>query len=171
MNGLDTWQHCVVGSGGRHLTITAMPALHGPAEWFPGVGKVIGFLLEWTGDRPYVAYISGDTVLFPQLERLRDSLDERGVGPIDVAFIHAGGVRFPNMVWPLDSIRYTLRGSDVVRLASRLAPRRLVPIHYDGWSHFNEPESTLRRSLATHELRDRVLWLTQGRRQEIDLDD
>ena len=58
--------------------------------------------------------------------------------------IHLGRVRFP-ITGPL---RYSMDGSDALRLIELLGPRVVVPVHYEGWSHFSESTTALRGTLA-----------------------
>jgi len=49
-------------------------------------------------------------------------------------------------------------------------PRRLMPVHYEGWSHFREGREAVERELARapDDIRERVRWLPIGIAQEID---
>ena len=84
-------------------------------------------------------WISGDTVLF-------DGLDEVvGRVQVDVAVLHLGGVRFP-ISGPL---RYTMTADEGLELCRRLRPSLAIPVHYEGWSHFRDPATALRRPGGT----------------------
>jgi len=63
---------------------------------------------------------------------------------VATALVHLGGVRFP-ISGPL---RYTMTARDAVQLCSRLRPRRAIPVHYEGWSHFHEGRAAIERELA-----------------------
>jgi L-ascorbate metabolism protein UlaG (beta-lactamase superfamily) len=63
---------------------------------------------------------------------------------VATALVHLGGVRFP-ISGPL---RYTMTAHDAVRLCVRLRPRRAIPVHYEGWSHFHEGRAAIERELA-----------------------
>lgn len=79
---------------------------------------------------------------------------------VDVALIHCGSVRFP-ITGPL---RSSMDGSQAARLIAALRPRAAVPVHYEGWSHFAEPESTLRTRQAPLPA---VRWLIPGRPERV----
>ena len=64
---------------------------------------------------------------------------------VGTALVHLGGVRFP-FSGPL---RYTMTGAEAADLCRRLAPATVVPIHYDGWSHFREERAAAESELAT----------------------
>jgi L-ascorbate metabolism protein UlaG (beta-lactamase superfamily) len=71
-----------------------------------------------------------------------------------------GGVRFP-VTGPL---RYSMTARDAVGLLSELRPRIAVPVHYEGWKHFQEPRTVIERAFgnAPDDVRDRVRWLPLG---------
>jgi L-ascorbate metabolism protein UlaG (beta-lactamase superfamily) len=130
--------------GRPDLRITATPARHGPPLSRPVVGQVIGFELAWAGE-PDVVWISGDTVRHRRLDRWLASRR------IDVAVLHLGSVAFP-LTGPL---RYSMDSRQAVRVADAIRPRVVVPVHYEGWSHFSEPEADMRRRLEAsgHDVR------------------
>lgn len=155
VRGLDDWSSTVVRAPGRpDLTVTATPCRHGPKFSRPIAGKVNGFGLRIEGEDRTALWMSGDTVLYDGVRGVGDRMN------IDVALLHLGGVRFPIT----GSIRYSMTGQDAITLISALTPRLAVPVHYEGWSHFAEPESVLRRVLddAPAHVAPRVLWLTRG---------
>jgi L-ascorbate metabolism protein UlaG (beta-lactamase superfamily) len=54
--------------------------------------------------------------------------------------------------------------SEAVTVAKALGASRIVPVHYDGWTHFRQkPEETL-RVFTEAGLGDRVQWLVPGER-------
>jgi L-ascorbate metabolism protein UlaG (beta-lactamase superfamily) len=86
--------------------------------------------------------------------------------PVDVALVHLGSVQFP-VTGPL---RYTLTAREGVELCRFIRPRRLMPVHYEGWSHFREGRDAVEREFARapDDIRERVRWLPIGIAQEID---
>ncbi|WP_309710823.1 MBL fold metallo-hydrolase [Pseudolysinimonas sp.] len=151
--GLDTWQTTTIErAGGARLVVTATPGRHGPPLSRPIVGPVVGFAVALPGESTTALWMSGDTVDFSGLHDVARRLD------IDVALIHIGAVRFP-ITGPL---RYTLDGRHAARVLDRLAPRVAIPVHYEGWSHFSEPEPQTRAALERSRLSDRVRWLPLG---------
>ena len=72
--------------------------------------------------------------------------------------MHLGGVGLP-MTGP---VRYTMTAEGAVELISALGPRVAVPMHYEGWSHFLQPEPAAHKVLGASAVSDRINWLTRG---------
>lgn len=134
------------------VQITATPAQHGP-RLTPKATQVTGFLLEAPGE-PTV-WISGDTVLTPTLRAWASA--HRG---IDVAVVHAGGVRFAAAP-VLGNALFTMDAEQVVELVELLDARVVIPIHRTGWSHF-EPQDRLHDALERAGMLERTRWLELG---------
>jgi L-ascorbate metabolism protein UlaG (beta-lactamase superfamily) len=81
-----------------------------------------------------------------------------------VAVLHIGGAGFP-ITGP---VRYTLDGREAARLAAELGAPTVVPVHYDGWSHFRETRAATERAFAEAGLAERVRWLAPGVPTRID---
>ena len=79
---------------------------------------------------------------------------------IGAALLHLGKVQFP-VTGPL---RYTLTAQDAVEVFRLLRPHVLIPIHYEGWSHFHEGREAIERQFARapDDMQRRVRWLTPG---------
>jgi len=153
--GLRPWASSTLEQAGRRpIEITATPCRHGPPLSRPIVGDVIGFALRWEGQQHGVLWTSGDTVLYDGVREVARRLD------VGTAVVHLGGVRFP-VSGPL---RYTMTGEQAVELCGLLAPRTIVPIHYEGWKHFREGREAAQAALAEAPggLAERVLWLEPG---------
>jgi L-ascorbate metabolism protein UlaG (beta-lactamase superfamily) len=156
--GLADWQSTRLEAPGRPaIEVTATPCRHGPPGFRPIVGAVIGFALAIEG-RSGVLWISGDTVLY-------DGVLEVARLDVDVAVLHLGGVRFP-VTGPL---RYTLTAAEAVRLCEAISPRVIVPVHYEGWTHFREGRAGAERAFAAAppEVAGAVRWLPLGAPQAI----
>ncbi|AQA24543.1 beta-lactamase superfamily domain protein [Rhodococcus sp. MTM3W5.2] len=127
VTGLAPWDHTMIATpDGRELTVTAVPALHGPAGCEPITGTVTGFILSAKGI-PTI-YVSGDNA---SVELTRE-IGER-LGPVDIAILFAGAAdpgRFP--------VPVTLTSAEAVEVARILAPSVVIPVHTDGWAHFTE---------------------------------
>ncbi|MGY1773863.1 MBL fold metallo-hydrolase [Blastococcus sp. SYSU D00813] len=153
--GLRPWQRTVLEAPGRPaLEVTATPARHGPPLSRPLVGDVVGFAVRPAEPDAEVLWISGDTVLFDGLRQVADRLR------VDTAVLHLGGVRFP-VTGP---VRYTLTAREAVELCRLVGPRVVVPVHYEGWSHFRQGRAAVERELAAApaEIRGRFRWLEPG---------
>jgi L-ascorbate metabolism protein UlaG (beta-lactamase superfamily) len=127
--GLHPWGTTTLTADGRMpIEVTATPARHGPPLSRPVAGAVVGFALRWEGQQHGVLWISGDTVLFDGLRTVADRLQ------VDTALLHLGGVRFP-VTGPL---RYSMTAREAVEVCRLVRPRTVVPVHYEGWSHFQQ---------------------------------
>ncbi|MCA2218715.1 MBL fold metallo-hydrolase [Jidongwangia harbinensis] len=142
--GLAAFQDAAVGD----LTVTATPSRHGPAWAVPLVGATTGFALRPAGAAE-VVWISGDTVLFPGLLAVAERFT------VGTAVLHLGKVQF-GLTGPA---RFTMTGRDAARLCRRIRPRHVVPVHYEGWSHFHEGRAEIAAAFPP----DDLTWLTPGR--------
>ncbi|MET8982594.1 MBL fold metallo-hydrolase [Streptomyces sp. NPDC004539] len=127
--GLAPWETWRLSAPGRpSIEVIATPARHGPPLSRPFVGDVTGFALRWPGQQHGALWISGDTVLFDGVREVARRVQ------VGTALLHLGGVRFP-LTGP---VRYTLTASAALRVCRVVRPRVVVPVHYEGWSHFVE---------------------------------
>jgi L-ascorbate metabolism protein UlaG (beta-lactamase superfamily) len=159
VRGLVPWSTTTLNAPGLpDVTVTATPCRHGPPLSRPIAGEVVGFALQWEGD-PAVVWLSGDTVLFDGVREVADRLE------VDVAVLHLGAVQFP-FTGPL---RYSMNGDDAAELVGLLKPRVVVPVHFEGWSHFDQQETALHEALgrAPDDVRCRLRWLTRGEPREV----
>jgi L-ascorbate metabolism protein UlaG (beta-lactamase superfamily) len=140
--GLAAWSsHAVRRPGGGELTVTAVPAVHGPedgerdADGFVNC-EVVGFVLS-APDLP-VVYVSGDNASIATVTEIAGR-----VPAIDVAVLHAGAARVPG------KFRDRALSMDSVRVAAAAAVTGtavVIPAHYDGWAHFSEGRADLARA-------------------------
>ena len=152
--GLRPWQTTDFHATGRpSLRVTATPCRHGPPLSRPIAGSVVGFGIEVEGHVGAI-WMTGDTVMYRSLRDVPKQLQ------VDTMLVHAGRVRFP-LTGPLT---YSMGGAETIELVSLTRPRIVVPVHFDGWSHFTEQRTELQSVLgdAPRELAERLLWLTPG---------
>jgi L-ascorbate metabolism protein UlaG (beta-lactamase superfamily) len=139
---LAPWTSHTLGCpDGSELTVTAVPAVHGPedaerdADGFVNC-EVIGFVLSGR-DLPTV-YVSGDNASIRTVAEIA-----RRTSGIDAVVLHAGAARvrtkFRGRALSLDSIR-------AAAAAAILDPALVIPAHYDGWAHFSEGRDDLVRA-------------------------
>ena len=121
--GLEAWDEVSLGS----LTITAVPALHGPVGTEHLVGPVIGFVLTGVGE-PTV-YISGDNASLDVVREIAGRFEA-----IDVAVLFAGAARTPLIDGDL-----TLGAAAAAEAAQILGEPEVVVVHCDSWAHFSDP--------------------------------
>jgi len=137
--GLEAWDSTRLERPDRPpIDVTATPCRHGPPGSHLIVGDVIGFALRWDSQEHGVLWISGDTVLYHGVRQVAQRLQ------VGTALVHLGGVRF-GVSGP---VRYSMTARDAVELCSLMRPRTAIPIHYEGWSHFQQDRATIERELA-----------------------
>lgn len=153
--GLDPWTTWHLQAPGRPtIEVTATPARHGPRFSRPVVGEVTGFALAWPGQEHGALWISGDTVLYDGVREAARRVD------VGTALLHLGGVRFP-VTGPL---RYTMTAARAAELCGLLRPHTVLPVHYEGWSHFHEGRRAAEAALAAT---PGVRWLPIGTPQQV----
>ena len=153
--GLQAWDTTRLEHADRPtIEITATPCRHGPPASHPIVGDVVGFALRWDGQEHGVLWISGDTVLYDGVRKVADRFT------VSVAVLHLGGVRFPIS----GPIRYTMTAHDGVELCRLIRPRTTVPVHYEGWSHFQQGRDVIAAEFAAapDDVGAAVHWATIG---------
>jgi L-ascorbate metabolism protein UlaG (beta-lactamase superfamily) len=153
--GLRTGRSTTLTAEGKPpLTVTATPCRHGPPLSRPVAGAVTGFLITPAMAATAALWITGDTVLDRRLRRFARNVD------VHVLLMHLGAVQFPLT----GSLRYSMDSADALELIELSRPRVAVPVHYEGWSHFSEPQHRLHLALATGPTHHRTTlhWLQPG---------
>ncbi|TDO52699.1 L-ascorbate metabolism protein UlaG (beta-lactamase superfamily) [Kribbella sp. VKM Ac-2527] len=153
--GLTPWSvHSLRKPGLPTLEITATPCRHGPPFSRRITGDVVGFALRWEGQEHGILWISGDTVLYDGLRQVGDRFD------VGTVLLHLGAVQF-GITGPL---RYTMSGPDGVELCRQLRPRTVLPVHYEGWSHFTQGRDTIEQAFAAApaDVSTSLSWLPTG---------
>lgn len=138
-------------SGPQTLTVTAVPARHGPEGCEPISGEVVGFVL--TGEGLPTVYISGDNAWLGATRQVAERF-----GPIDTALLFAGAARTKLF----DGALLTLDSAQTAQAAAILGVRRAVPVHFNSWKHFTEGEDLLRKAFEEAGLADRLVLLAPG---------
>ncbi|XVV11616.1 MBL fold metallo-hydrolase [Actinoplanes sp. CA-131856] len=141
--GLPPWSSTKIGD----VEVTATPSRHGPWWSVPIVGPTTGFALRPKGSST-VLWISGDTVVFPGVLKVADRFE------VDTAILHLGKVQF-GLTGPA---RFTMTGRDAAALVDHVRPRHVVPVHYEGWSHFHEGRAEIEAAFP----QGRLTWLEPG---------
>jgi L-ascorbate metabolism protein UlaG (beta-lactamase superfamily) len=144
--GLEPWSSVEVAApgGGPAVTVTAVPAQHGPDGTDHITGPVIGFVLSAPGAD--TIYVSGDNA---SLDVVRE-IAERA-GPIDVAILFAGAVQLAQR---FDGAYLTLSSDRAAEAAKILGARLVVPVHFEGWKHFTQGADALRAAFAGNQVTD-----------------
>jgi L-ascorbate metabolism protein UlaG (beta-lactamase superfamily) len=150
--GLTSWHSVTVkGAAGGTVTVTAVPAQHGPEGTLEATGTVTGFVI--TSENGIKVYVSGDTILFPGTDEVA-----KRCAPVDLAVLHLGCAR----VDVLGPVNLSLTAEDAVRFAKALDARWVLPIHFEGWAHFTEGRDQATQTLRASELAARTLILRSG---------
>lgn len=147
VRGLEPWEQVTVGP----VTVTAVPARHGPEGAEPVTGVVTGFVLD--ADGWPTLYVSGDNASLDVVDAIA-----RRVPGIELAVLFVGGAdvgRFGDEPLTLDAAR----ASAAVDL---LPGARIVPVHHSDWAHFVEPLAAVEARFEAAGRRDRLVVLERG---------
>ncbi|GGR86866.1 hypothetical protein GCM10010252_26960 [Streptomyces aureoverticillatus] len=148
--GLADWEPTELERpGGGVITVTGVPALHGPGsreEVEPVLGEVVGFVL--TGDGLPTVYVSGDNASLDLVKEIAARF-----APVDTALLFAGAPRFAVL---FDGACIVLDSAQAAEAAQILDARRVVPLHYDSWAHFTEGRDELVAAFTAAGLADRL---------------
>ncbi|ADB30394.1 conserved hypothetical protein [Kribbella flavida DSM 17836] len=162
VHGLQPWRSMQLPRpAGGTLTITGVPAQHGPDGCEPVTGVVTGFLL--TADDLPTVYVSGDNASVPLVAELAERVTAGAVPgvsarSIDIAVLFAGAARTPL----LDGRPLTLTSEAAAEAAHLLAAAAIVPVHTEGWAHFTEGPDHLEKTFAAAGLAARLALPTPG---------
>ncbi|MGH1352817.1 MAG: MBL fold metallo-hydrolase [Methyloligellaceae bacterium] len=143
---------------GFRIKVTAIPARHGPPIIAKlAAGDVIGFVLEWEGQEKGAVYISGDTRLF------RGVYDVAKRFNIGTAILNVGAAGF----WITGPMRYTMTSKEAAKTATLLQAPQVIPLHFEGWSHFQEGRNEIIKAYEAAGLNERLTWLERGKAMEV----
>lgn len=146
-HGLAFWEETTLTApDGTVVTVTGLPARHGPEGSEPVSGDVVGFLLTAAGF-PSV-YVSGDNASLDYVQQIADRY-----APIDTAILFLGGVRHKPM---LDAQLVTLDNTQATWVTRALQARRVIPAHFEGWAHFHGTRDDLTRAFSEANLADKL---------------
>jgi L-ascorbate metabolism protein UlaG (beta-lactamase superfamily) len=150
---LPTWAQVELARPeGGAVSITGVPAQHGPDGCEELTGPVTGFVLS--GEGLPTIYVSGDNA---SLDVVRDVADR--YGPVDLALLFAGAARTAL----LDGAFLTLTSDQAAQAALILGARHVVPLHVEGWAHFTQGPATLPTAFERAGILDRLIMPVPGR--------
>ncbi|KAJ6438780.1 zn-dependent hydrolases of the beta-lactamase protein [Purpureocillium lavendulum] len=152
VRGLKPWETTDLDVAGKRFKVTATPCDH-----LPG-GECIGFVLTSadfgeTNGLPNAIYISGDTVYMEELARLKEKFH------ISVALLNLGAASVPVSDPPLV---ITMDGKQASRLIRDIEPDIVVPLHFEGWTHFAQGREEAAEALRQEGIEKKVMWLPRG---------
>ncbi|HET9104049.1 MAG TPA: MBL fold metallo-hydrolase [Solirubrobacteraceae bacterium] len=151
VRGLDPWACTPVRGAGGTVTVTAVPARHGPAGSEEQVGPVTGFAIA--GGEGESVYVSGDNASVEVVAAIAERL-----GPFTHAVLFAGAARTALAGGqPL-----TLTATDAVQAVRLLGEPDTVAVHFEGWEHFSEGSDALRGAFTAAGLAQRLCVPSPG---------
>lgn len=142
--GLSPWDSIVLND---EISITATPARHGPAGSEHITGDVTGFIVT-TADTQI--YITGDTVFYEGIQEVA-----RKFAP-EYVFIFAGAAK------PRGPFSVTMSTNDAIDTAFAFPSATIIPVHFEGWSHYTETGEMLRDSFTALGIGNRLNILQAG---------
>ncbi len=150
--GLASWESVPLPRpAGGALTVTAVPARHGPVGCEPITGDVTGFVL--TGEGVPTVYVSGDNAALELVSEIAVRFPR-----IDIALLFAGAARTSLF----DGAPLTLTSADAAKAADLLGARQVVPLHVRGWAHFTEGPERITAAFADAGLSARLRSIAPG---------
>lgn len=141
---------------GGQVTITGVPAKHGPDGIWQAIGPVTGFLLS--GDVP-TTYVSGDNSQVEAVQEITQRFSD-----IEIAVLFVGGAGFPELA---DGDYITLSNERALQVSNLFPAATVIPIHHDSWKHFREDVANLRQVFAAGDAIDRLQILTRGHTETV----
>ncbi|WP_433591177.1 MBL fold metallo-hydrolase [Nocardia sp. CA-145437] len=154
VRGLANWESARIGA----VTVTGVPALHGPEGCEPLTGVVTGFVLQADG-LPTV-YVSGDNASVENVQRIADRF-----GRIDIAILNVGAANVDRF----GDLDLTLNGRTAAKASLALGDALIVPVHAEGWAHFSEHLDYLTHRFMLAGQADRLRIPSPGETLTLDL--
>jgi L-ascorbate metabolism protein UlaG (beta-lactamase superfamily) len=136
---------------GRAVTITGVPAHHGPDGIWQAVGPVTGFVL--TGDIP-TTYVGGDNSSVDVAREIAARFPE-----VELAVLFAGDPGWEELA---GGVCITLSGEACVEVSDLWPDALVVPVHYDSWTHFREGADGIKAAFEAAGKAERLRVLTAG---------
>jgi L-ascorbate metabolism protein UlaG (beta-lactamase superfamily) len=147
--GLSPWETVVLDD---KVTITSTPARHGPAGSEHLTGDVTGFIVA---TKTIQVYITGDTVFYEGIKKVAEKFNPKYV------FIFAGAAK------PRGPFNVTMGTNDAIDTAYAFPDATMIPLHFEGWSHYTENGDMLRQSFHALGIAERLKILKAGVKTEL----
>ncbi len=139
-------------AGGGTLTVTWVPAHHGPEGLWHVLGRVTGFVL--TGGGLPTVYVSGDNSSLALVEEIASKF-----GPIDLAVLFVGGAEVDGV---MNGVFLTMPNEDILHAAKIMPSATIIPVRADGWAHFGQTKIELKDAFQNVGIGHRFLVLEPG---------
>jgi L-ascorbate metabolism protein UlaG (beta-lactamase superfamily) len=151
--GLEPWASVEVPApGGSPVTVTAVPAQHGPDGTDHITGPVVGFVLQ--APATDTVYVSGDNASLDVVRHIAER-----IGTIDIAVLNAGAVQIPQR---FGGAYLTLSSDRAAEAAKILGARLVIPAHFEGWAHFTQGADALHAAFAGNQVTDVLRMPARG---------
>jgi len=162
VTGIDEWEPVFIKTDKvPGLRITGTPCQHATTqELHLMAGHVLGFVIEWDGQKKGALYISGDTVLFEGI------YDVARRFRVDTAILHLGKAGFPALIGD-EYLTFTVE--EAIKVARLMSINRLIPTHMEGWEHFLETPAETHQRISGSDLAKKLVWLTPGEPSSLEM--
>jgi L-ascorbate metabolism protein UlaG (beta-lactamase superfamily) len=147
--GLAPWETVMLKD---KITIISTPARHGPAGSEHLTGDVTGFIVA---TKETQIYITGDTVFYDGIKEVAEKFNPKYI------FIFAGAAK------PRGPFNVTMGTNDAIDTAFAFPGATIIPVHFEGWSHYTETGEMLRQSFSALGIADRLKILKAGVKTEL----
>lgn len=147
--GLAPWESIILN---EEVTITGTPARHGPAGSEKLTGDVTGFIVS---TKEHQIYITGDTVFYEGVKEVAQRFKPQYV------FIFAGAAK------PRGPFNVTMGTNDAIDTAFAFPAATMIPVHFEGWSHYTETGEMLQQSFNALGIGDRLKLLPPAIKTEL----
>ncbi|MBV7532330.1 MBL fold metallo-hydrolase [Chitinophaga sp. sic0106] len=142
--GMAPWETIIFK---ENITITSTPARHGPAGSEPLTGDVTGFIVATP---ELQIYLTGDTVFYEGIKEVAEKFNPKYI------FIFAGAAR------PRGPFNVTMGSNDAIDTSFAFPGATIIPVHFEGWSHYTETGEMLRQSFTALGISNRLKILNAG---------
>jgi L-ascorbate metabolism protein UlaG (beta-lactamase superfamily) len=142
--GLAPWESITLND---EVVITGTPARHGPAGSEKLTGDVTGFIVTAAGIQ---IYITGDTVFYDGVKEVAEKFKPQYV------FIFAGAAK------PRGPFNVTMGTNDAIDTAFAFPDATIIPVHFEGWSHYTETGEMLQQSFNALSIGGQLRILAPG---------
>lgn len=151
VKGMNPWETISIAApSGDEIIITATPARHGPNDVEKLAGDVTGFMVTINGESTSNIYLTGDTVFYGGISEVSERFQPEYV------FVFAGAAK------PRTPFSLTMNSNDVVDTAAVFPNAVIIPVHYEGWSHYTEGRDLIVGSFTALGIGDRLKILEPG---------
>ena len=123
------------------------------------MGQVTGFILAAQGAGS--VYVSGDNASLDVVRTIAQTF-----GPVDAAVLFAGAVQRED---EFNGAYLTLSSERAAEATLILGARHVVPVHFQGWTHFTQGAAVLQAAFAGNQALERLTLLAPGEAVEFSL--